>query len=97
MLKMNNLTIGEFKNIFENYLQEYLSSLQEFYPLTDSFKYSILNGGKRIRPYLVYLGACHPIESLPLSCEINYFVKYMHSFNVSSLTEGRSLTFVSYY
>ena len=41
---MNNLTIGEFKNIFENYLQEYLSSLQEFYPLTDSFKYSILNG-----------------------------------------------------
>ena len=43
----------------------------------------------------VYLGACHPIESLPLSCEINYFVKCVHSFYVSGLTAIRSLYRVS--
>lgn len=41
------------------------------------------------------LGACHPVESLSLSCEINYFVKFMHSFNVSRLTAVRSLYRVS--
>lgn len=40
-------------------------------------------------------GACHPVESLSLSCEINYFVKFMHSFNVSRLTAVRSLYRVS--
>lgn len=44
---------------------------------------------------LFYLGACHPIESLPLSCEINYFVKCVHSFYVSSPTTIRSLYRVS--
>lgn len=108
---MNNLTIGEFKNIFENYLQEYLSSLQEFYPLTDSFKYSILNGGKRIRPYLVYLGA-FAVANKNCDNVINYIkelsigIELIHSYSLvhddlpcmdnDTLRRGKPTTHVKY-
>ena len=46
-----------FKQSFDKYLDGYLKHVYSYQPLDDAYKYSILNGGKRIRPSLVFLGA----------------------------------------
>lgn len=46
-----------FKASFDKYLEGYLKHVYSYQPITDAYKYSISNGGKRLRPCLVYLGA----------------------------------------
>ena len=46
-----------FKQSFEKYLDGYLKHVYSYQPITDAYKYSILNGGKRLRPCLTFLGA----------------------------------------
>ena len=49
--------IEEFKTRFDIDLKKYLDSIQSEDVISEAFKYSILNGGKRVRPTLVFLGA----------------------------------------
>ena len=52
----------DFENLLNNYRDQVNKSLQEVLPsegslITEAMRYSVLNGGKRLRPILVYLSS----------------------------------------
>ena len=52
----------DFENLLNNYRDQVNKSLQEVLPsegslTTEAMRYSVLNGGKRLRPILVYLSS----------------------------------------
>ena len=52
----------DFENLLNHYRDQVNKSLQEVLPsegslITDAMRYSVLNGGKRLRPVLVYLAS----------------------------------------
>lgn len=59
-----NLRYENYVAVFERYLKDYTDKLQTFPPvLAESVKYSLHNGGKRIRPVIVL--ACADVLNLP--------------------------------
>lgn len=46
----------ERKNIIDKNLEEYLNELQNPYVIAEGMRYSVLNGGKRLRPLLLLMG-----------------------------------------
>lgn len=105
---MNNL---EFKEVFDNILNQYLDSINIVEPLSSALKYSILNGGKRIRPYLVYLGAksvsdpkytdvINNIKELALGIELIHSYSLVHDdlpcMDNDTLRRGKPTTHVLY-
>lgn len=71
----------EYKEIIEKYLTDYISKPDiKSITLYDAAKYSLLAGGKRLRPVLL-LAACEYknsdlYEALPLACAIEYIHTY---------------------
>ena len=54
--------MNDFENLLNNYRDQVNKSLQEVLPsegslITEAMRYSVLNGGKRLRPILVYLSS----------------------------------------
>lgn len=47
--------MNNYKNRLENFLQDRLSRLNSYPNLQKAMQYSVLNGGKRLRPLLVYV------------------------------------------
>ncbi|MCI6152093.1 MAG: polyprenyl synthetase family protein [Fusobacterium perfoetens] len=47
--------LNQKKEILENKVNEYLSDLEYPWQIADGMKYAILNGGKRIRPILLFM------------------------------------------
>ena len=101
-----------FKQSFEKYLDGYLKHVYSYQPITDAYKYSILNGGKRIRPSLVFLGAYavaprnefyNPEE---LVVELAIGIELIHSYSLvhddlpcmdnDSLRRGQPTTHIKY-
>lgn len=80
---MNDFKIRyeEYKNVFDNYVKEYTDTLKTFPEvLGESMKYSLLNGGKRVRPVLAL--ACADVlgvareEILPFALAIEMIHTY---------------------
>ena len=101
-----------FKQSFDKYLEGYLKHVYSYEPLLDAYKYSILNGGKRIRPALVFLGAYavaprnefyNPEE---LVVELAVGIELIHSYSLvhddlpcmdnDSLRRGKPTTHIKY-
>lgn len=66
--------------LVEDWLTRYFDSLQPFADLTDAMRYSLMAGGKRIRPILT-LEACRfcggdPNRALPLACALEMVHTY---------------------
>ncbi len=101
-----------FKQSFETKLNEYLEHLYVYDPITDAYKYSILNGGKRIRPCLVYLGAFANAKKNELYnpedliIELAIGIELIHSYSLvhddlpcmdnDSLRRGKPTTHIKY-
>jgi len=106
---MNNKLL-EFKQSFEKYLDEYLASIHVYEPINDAYKYSILNGGKRLRPSLTYLGAyaiCGDSKKFDyLVKELAIGIELIHSYSLvhddlpcmdnDSLRRGKPTTHIKY-
>ena len=101
-----------FKQSFDKYLDGYLKHVYSYQPLDDAYKYSIFNGGKRIRPSLVFLGAYavaprnefyNPEE---LVVELALGIELIHSYSLvhddlpcmdnDSLRRGKPTTHIKY-
>ena len=77
-----------FKQSFEKYLDGYLHHVYSYQPITDAYKYSILNGGKRLRPCLTFLGAYAVAPRNPnynpeeLVVELAIGIELIHSYSL---------------
>ena len=76
------MTAEEYKILVDRALEEYFRT-DETYPmkgLADSMRYSLLAGGKRIRPMLVLefcrIACGDPDQTLPLACSIEMLHTY---------------------
>lgn len=88
-MSRSNDFINEYKNRIEKYLEDFLS-IQNFHPdnpysdLLTAIRYSVLNGGKRIRPLLVYtsgiaLGAkLHQLDAAAAAVELIHCYSLIH-------------------
>ena len=101
-----------FKQSFEKYLEGYLHHIFSYQPITDAYKYSIQNGGKRLRPSLVFLGAYAVAPRDPsynpeeLVVELAVGIELIHSYSLvhddlpcmdnDSLRRGKPTTHVKY-
>ncbi|MBQ9060018.1 MAG: polyprenyl synthetase family protein [Firmicutes bacterium] len=78
---MNDYTFDDYKQIIEEHLTDFLPDIDhKSITLYESMKYSLLAGGKRIRPVLL-LAACDFCggkieEALPYACAIEYIHTY---------------------
>ena len=78
---MNDYTFEDYKKIVEEHLSDFLPDIDhKSITLYDSMKYSLMAGGKRIRPVLL-LAACDFCggkieEALPYACAIEYIHTY---------------------
>lgn len=54
---MLNMTIADFLTAFEKHLSDTIDTVCGASPLAEGMRYAVLDGGKRIRPICVYLGA----------------------------------------
>lgn len=78
---MNDYTFDDYKAIVEEHLADFLPDIDhKSITLYDSMKYSLMAGGKRIRPVLL-LAACDFCggsveEALPYACAIEYIHTY---------------------
>ncbi|MBQ9016428.1 MAG: polyprenyl synthetase family protein [Firmicutes bacterium] len=78
---MNDYTFDDYKGIIEEHLTDFLPDIDhKSITLYESMKYSLLAGGKRIRPVLL-LAACDFCggkveEALPYACAIEYIHTY---------------------
>ena len=95
--------------MFEANLEEYLDNLSKYQPIADAYKYSILNGGKRLRPILVYLGTyaltsndnyCYFAKELALGIELIHSYSLVHDdlpcMDNDSLRRGKPTTHIKY-
>lgn len=78
---MRDYTYEEYKDIIEEHLTDFLPDIDhKSITLYESMKYSLLSGGKRLRPVLL-LAACEFTggkleEALPYACAIEYIHTY---------------------
>lgn len=78
---MNDYTFDDYKSIVEEHLTDFLPDVDhKSITLYESMKYSLMAGGKRIRPVLL-LAACDFCggrieEALPYACAIEYIHTY---------------------
>ena len=78
---MYDYTFDDYKQIIEEHLTDFLPDIDhKSITLYESMKYSLLAGGKRIRPVLL-LAACDFCggrfeEALPYACAIEYIHTY---------------------
>ena len=78
---MKDYTFDDYKEIIEEHLPDFLPDIDhKSITLYDSMKYSLMAGGKRIRPVLL-LAACDFCggkieEALPYACAIEYIHTY---------------------
>ena len=78
---MNDYTFNDYKQIIDEHLTDFLPDIDhKSITLYDSMKYSLMAGGKRIRPILL-LAACDFCggsieEALPYACAIEYIHTY---------------------
>ncbi len=73
--------IKNFSELIENELYKFFDDYKDEYKIIfDSMKYSVVNGGKRVRPLLTLLfcDACggNPLNALPLACAVEYIHTY---------------------
>ncbi len=101
-----------FKQSFERYLDGYLKHVHAYEPINEAYKYSILNGGKRLRPCLVYLGAFATAKRNEfynpedLIIELAVGIELIHSYSLvhddlpcmdnDSLRRGKPTTHIKY-
>ena len=101
-----------FKQSFDKYLEGYLKHVYAYQPITDAYKYSIQNGGKRLRPCLVFLGsyAAAPRNEFynpeELVVELAIGIELIHSYSLvhddlpcmdnDSLRRGKPTTHIKY-
>lgn len=101
-----------FKQSFDKYLDGYLKHVYSYQPITDAYKYSILNGGKRLRPCLTFLGAFAVAPRNPnynpeeLVVELAIGIELIHSYSLvhddlpcmdnDSLRRGKPTTHVKF-
>ena len=76
-----NKKITEFSSILEENLYKYFDSyLDEYKEVFDSMKYSVENGGKRVRPLLTLLfcDACggNVLQAVPMATAVEYIHTY---------------------
>ncbi len=102
------------KKILEEYRLIFLSQLNDFFenygcdiqPVYDAVKYSIENGGKRIRPALCYLGAqfcgknCDYVSNFAVGIEMIHSYSLVHDdlpcMDNDVLRRGRPTTHIAY-
>ena len=102
------------KKTLEEYIQIILSQLNDFFenygcdiqPVYDAVKYSIENGGKRIRPALCYLGAqfcgknCDYVSNFAVGIEMIHSYSLVHDdlpcMDNDVLRRGKPTTHVAY-
>ena len=78
---MKDYTYDQYKQIVEEHLSDFLPEIDhKSITLYDSMKYSLMAGGKRIRPVLL-LAACdfcggNIAEAIPYACAIEYIHTY---------------------
>ena len=68
------------KNVIDRSLEEYLGELKKPYVIAEGMKYSVLNGGKRLRPLLLLMGlnllGCDEELGIPSGCAIEMIHSY---------------------
>ncbi len=68
------------RNIIDRSLEEYLSELKNPYVIAEGMKYSVLNGGKRLRPLLLLMGLnlldCNEELGIASACAIEMIHSY---------------------
>lgn len=75
------LSFDEYKNIIDNHLLDFIPEINEYASkISESMKYSLTVGGKRIRPVLL-LAACDFAggdleQAIPYACAIEYIHTY---------------------
>ena len=101
-------TIEEFISLFNCSLNNLSNLITDIEPVKEASIYSVMNGGKRIRPKLVYLGAMSitnevnykDIENLALGIELIHSYSLVHddlpSMDNDSLRRGKPTTHVKY-
>lgn len=101
-------TIEEFISLFNNSLNNLSKLITDIEPIKEASIYSVMNGGKRIRPKLVFLGAMSvaneveykDIENLALGIELIHSYSLVHddlpSMDNDSLRRGLPTTHVKY-
>ena len=79
-----NLRYESYLSTFENYLSEYAAKLSTNPEvLGESMKYSLQNGGKRIRPVLLL--ACAEILSVPFDDALPFEKSSDHTYHISNV------------
>ena len=102
----------QYLQSFEKYLERYLNDVSIYQPITEAYKYSIQNGGKRLRPSLVFLGAYavskkdNSYDYLDLVAELAVGIELIHSYSLvhddlpcmdnDSLRRGKPTTHIKY-
>ncbi|MEG1646532.1 MAG: polyprenyl synthetase family protein [Clostridia bacterium] len=75
--------LAVYKSIFEKHLEAYLDKLQDVEkPLLEAVKYSVLDGGKRIRPALVFIGANFMGRTVDEVMPLALCVEFIHSYSL---------------
>lgn len=78
--------LEDYKVEFEKELKNYLKDITSENVITRAYNYSILNGGKRIRPILVYLGAIsvsNDLKNIPgLISNLSIGIELIHSYSL---------------
>lgn len=98
--------LTDFKTQFELCLKEYFNSLEIVEPLFSGIKYSVNNGGKRLRPLLVKLGAgfvgadFKKVEKLAIAIELIHSYSLVHddlpAMDNDTLRRGLPTTHIKY-
>lgn len=79
---MLNRYMKEFRENVDRVIEEYLSELEYPYVIAEGMRYSVLNGGKRIRPILLFM----TLELLGKSRELGFgsgvAIEMIHSYSL---------------